>query len=64
MIRPEIHKILEDNSVFSMVIAVAKRSRDIAEKAAEDRVELRDKPVNIAIEELVDRKIRVTEPID
>ncbi len=62
MIRPELQDLLKKNdSVFSLVIAVAKRSRDIAEKAQEDRVELPDKPVNIAVEELIDGKIRVAE---
>lgn len=62
MVRPELQDLLENNdSVFSLVIAVAKRSRDIAEKAQEDHVELPDKPVNIAVDELIEEKIRVVE---
>lgn len=62
MVRPELQDLLENNdSVFSLVIAVAKRSRDIAEKAQDDHVELSDKPVNIAVDELIDEKIRVVE---
>ena len=58
----EIQGIIENNdSVFSLVIAVAKRSRDIAEKAMEDRVSLEDKPVNIAINDLLKGKIRVAD---
>jgi len=58
----EIQSLIEDNeSVFSLVIAVAKRSRDIAEKAQEDRVELSDKPVNIAMREIMKGKIRVVD---
>lgn len=58
----DIQSIIESNeSIFSLVIAVAKRSRDIAEKAQEDRVELNDKPVNIAISEILREKIRVVE---
>ena len=63
MIKPEMQGLLnESGSVFSLVIAVAKRSRDIAERANESHVELLDKPVNIAVKELVDYKIRVVEP--
>ncbi len=58
----EIQKLVEEsNSVFSLVIAVAKRSRDISEKAQEDRIELIDKPVNIAVDELSREKIRIIE---
>lgn len=58
----DIQSVIEKNdSIFSLVIAVAKRSRDIAEKAQEDRVELVDKPVNIAIQEIIREKIRVVE---
>lgn len=62
MVRPELQNLLKkNNSVFSLVVAVAKRSRDISEKAQEDRTGLPDKPVNLAVEELIDGKIRVVE---
>jgi len=58
----DIQNLIDSNdSVFSLVIAVAKRSRDIAEKAQEDRAELNDKPVNIALREIMNGKIRVVD---
>jgi len=56
----DIQKILNENeSVFSLIIAVAKRSRDISENAQNNHTELSKKPVNIAMEEMSNGKIRV-----
>ena len=58
----EIQRVLEShNSTFSLIIAVAKRSRDISENAQHNRVELTGKPVNIAMQELIAGKIKVVE---
>ena len=58
----EIQKVLEQqNSTFSLIIAVAKRSRDISENAQHNKVELTGKPVNLAMQELISGKIRVVE---
>lgn len=58
----DIQKILEKhNSTFSLIIAVAKRSRDISENAQHNRIELTGKPVNIAMQELINGKIKVVE---
>ena len=58
----DVQRILEDtNSTFSLIIAVAKRSRDISENAQHNRTELSDKPVNIAMQELRSGKIKVVE---
>ncbi len=52
MLKPEIGQLLEEcSSPYSIVIAVAKRSRDLAEKAQEEGIELYDKPLNVAIDE-------------
>ncbi|MEA4911321.1 MAG: DNA-directed RNA polymerase subunit omega [Oscillospiraceae bacterium] len=62
MLKPAIAKLLlENDSAYSLVIAVAKRSRDIAAEALEDKVILEDKPVNIAIDEFGEHKYRVVE---
>ena len=59
MIRPEIANVIKSNeSPYSLVIAIAKRSRDIAAKS-QDKKKLEDKPVNIAIEEFCDHKVRL-----
>ena len=62
MLKPAIAKLLMENeSAYSLVMAVAKRSRDIAADALEDKVILEDKPVNIAIDEFGVHKYRVVE---
>lgn len=62
MLKPEIGQLLEEcESAYSLVIAVAKRSRDIANRAQEQRIRLEDKPVNIAIDEFGSHKLRVVE---
>ena len=59
MIRPEIANVIKSNeSPYSLVIAIAKRSRDIAAKS-QDKKKNDDKPVNIAIEESCDHKVRL-----
>lgn len=51
-LKPEIGQLLEESeSAYSIVIAVAKRSRDLAEKAEAEGIELYDKPLNVAIDE-------------
>ncbi|MCL1830151.1 MAG: DNA-directed RNA polymerase subunit omega [Oscillospiraceae bacterium] len=58
----DIQKILEQHdSTFSLIIAVAKRSRDISESAQHNKVELVGKPVNIAMQELINGTIKVVE---
>ncbi|NMA06339.1 MAG: DNA-directed RNA polymerase subunit omega [Ruminococcaceae bacterium] len=60
MIIPDMEKhIGNDGSAFALVVAIAKRSRDILEKANENKVKLPDKPINIAIEELCNNKIQL-----
>ncbi|MDO4566329.1 MAG: DNA-directed RNA polymerase subunit omega [Oscillospiraceae bacterium] len=62
MIKPEITKLINDcDSVYSLVIAVAKRSRDLAAEAEEGRVRLYDKPVNVAIDEFSSHKLKVVD---
>ena len=62
MLKPEIGQLLNDcESVYSLVIAIAKRSRDVANDALEDKIVLQDKPVNIAIDEFGSHKLKVVE---
>ncbi len=62
MLKPQIAQLLtESKSPYSLVVAIAKRSRDIAEEALEDKRILEDKPVNIAIDEFGAHKFRVVE---
>ncbi len=65
MLKPEIGKLLDEcESAYSLVIAIAKRSRDIANRALEEKEILRDKPVNMAIDEFGSHKLRVVEGYD
>lgn len=62
MLKPEIGRLLEEcESVYSLVIAVAKRSRDIASDALDNREILDDKAVNMAIDEFGAHRLRIVE---
>ena len=62
MLKPEIGQLLDEcESVYSLVIAIARRSRDVANAALEDKIILSDKPVNIAIDEFGSHKLRIVE---
>lgn len=50
-----------DESYYSLVLAVAKRARDIADKAVSDKVVLEEKPVKTAIDEFVAGEYRLIE---
>ena len=49
-------------SSYSVVIAVAKRAREIVEKAEENNQILVEKPVDLAVQDFVDDKVRIIEP--
>ena len=49
---------------YSLVIAVAKRARQIAVEAEQDGVRLTDKPVDLAVQDFVEDKYSIIEPED
>ena len=49
-------------SYYSVVIAVAKRAREIAQNAEENNQILIEKPVDLAVQDFVDDKYRIIEP--
>ena len=51
--------VKEGQSYYSLVIAVAKRARDIVEKAEEDKQIIEEKPVRLAIDELQSGKAKI-----
>ncbi len=62
MLKPEISKLLEETkSPYRLVVAVAKRSRDISEEALEEKRSLDDKAVNIAIDEFCAKRVKVAD---
>lgn len=62
MIKPIADLILTpEQSRYSLVIAISKRARKIAEEAEKNRVILDDKPVQMAVQEYIDHKIIMIE---
>lgn len=60
MLRPQIAQLIEESeSVYATVVAVARRSRELAEAAQEGGYELYDKPLNVAIDEFGDHRFEV-----
>lgn len=65
MFNPDLKKLLKNcNSRYSLVVATAKRAREIREEAVKNEVLLDDKSVSIAIEEINDGKYVVEEPAE
>lgn len=63
MLRPAVNEILKNGqSYYSLVIAVAKRARQIAQEAEDEHIVLMEKPVKIAVNELAAGKYRIVEP--
>ncbi len=63
MLKPSENMIRTPHeSAYSLVIAVAKRARQIAEEAEEEGEVLTDKPVDMAVQDFVHDKYRIIEP--
>ncbi len=57
MLRPSINQIATKNeSYYSVVLAVAKRAREIADELYNNNETLEEKPVKTAVEEFASRK--------
>ncbi len=60
MLRPAVNQIISKNeSCYSLVIAVAKRARAIADDLYEKGMTLEEKPVKTAVEELASGKCKI-----
>lgn len=63
MLKPSDNMIRTPHrSYYSLVIAVAKRARQIAERAEEEGQVLTEKPVDLAVHDFVDNKYKIIEP--
>ena len=63
MLKPSANIIKTPHkSYYSLVIAVAKRAREIAEEAESEGRILMDKPVDLAVQDFVSDKFIITEP--
>ena len=60
MLRPAVNQIISKNeSCYSLVIAVARRAREIADELYEMGETLEEKPVKTAVEELASGKCKI-----
>ena len=60
---PSLQNVLKDHmSRYSLVIATAKRAREISEAAEENGEILTEKTVSLALDEIVSGKIKIIEP--
>ncbi|MBR6385235.1 MAG: DNA-directed RNA polymerase subunit omega [Ruminococcus sp.] len=65
MLRPAVNQIISKNeSCYSLVIAVAKRAREIADELYEREETLEEKPVKTAVEELASGKYKIVSTLD
>ncbi len=63
MLNQDLSKVLEGNvSRYSLVTATAKRARAISDKNLEDNVITTEKPVSLALNELLEEKYKIVEP--
>ena len=63
MLKPSENIItVPHKSTYSLVIAVAKRARQIAQKAEDEGIILTDKPVDMAVRDFVQGKYTIIEP--
>lgn len=63
MLSPAITDVLKNGeSYYSLVIAVAKRAREIAVEAEENKISLIEKPVKLAIDDFASGKCKLLEP--
>lgn len=60
---PDLKNVLTDHlSRYSLVRATAKRAREISEEAEENGIIMTEKPVSIALGEIVSGEITIIEP--
>ena len=60
---PDLSSLLSNHlSRYSLVRATANRAREISEEAVEEGIILVEKPVSIAIDEILEGKYTIVEP--
>ena len=63
MFNPDLRNVLKNNmSRYSLVTAVAKRAREIAIAAEENQEVLNEKPVSLALDEIIAGDVVIVEP--
>ena len=65
MLRPSLTEILKDGeNYYSLVVAIAKRAREISDEAMEKGIEMDEKPVKIAVREFADGECKMIDHRD
>ena len=60
---PDLRSVLSNHiSRYSLVRATAKRAREISEEAEDEGIILVEKPVSIALDEILNKKYEIVEP--
>ena len=60
MLYPTINELIRDtDSRYSLVIAVAKRARQIAQDAEDENRHLKDNPVKLAINDFAEHRVHI-----
>lgn len=60
---PSLQNVLKDHlSRYSLVIATAKRAREISEEAEKNGEILTEKTVSLALEDIVEGRVKIIEP--
>ncbi len=63
MLNPNLKNILKDHlSRYSLVTATAKRAREIALENEENKIVSTEKPVSVALNEIIEGKYTIVEP--
>lgn len=63
MFNPDLRNVLKNKtSRYSLVAAIAKRAREISSDAQENEEILNEKPVSIALDEIISGEYKVIEP--
>lgn len=63
MFNPDLRGILQNHlSRYSLVTATAKRAREIAEEAEDKKIIMTEKPVSVALEEILNGDYVIVEP--
>lgn len=63
MLNPDLKGILNQGiSRYSLVTATAKRAREISENAEENKIIMTEKPVSVAIDEIIRGEYVIVEP--
>ena len=63
MFNPDLRNVLKNRtSRYSLVTAIAKRAREISTEAQEKEEILNDKPVSLALDDIINGKFVVVEP--